>query len=265
MVVALHELPTREARLMEFFRHLVAIGAAAVVTGIVVGGIGSRLFMLVARLLAPERVGVVTENGNRVGEVTFGGTMGLVVFVGILTAMALGVTAAAAEPWLRWVGRLEGIAVGVLVLLLFSPVVLDPENFDFFVLGHQAINVAMIVALFVVGGVGTVWLRDRFLAIFPREEQLNAATAVYALLASLGAAALAVMFLLLGFGGGAGESLLVASLLAALSGCALAAWGAWVWGVPATRWITMPGYGVLIAIVAITLPRLVSDITSIVP
>lgn len=208
---------------------------------------------------------MITENGNRVGEVTFGGSMALVVFVGLPTAMALGVTAAGAEPWLRWTGRLEGLALGMLVLLLFSPVVLETENFDFFILGHQVANVTMIVALFILGGVGTVWLRDRFLRVLPREERFDSASAIYAVLASLGLPALALMLTLLAFDGGAGESLLVASLVVLLVVSSLTDSVARIRGAATSRAIAVLGFGSLIALVAITLPRLVSDIRHIVP
>ena len=55
---------TVEARLVELCRQTTAILIAALAAGMVFGGIGARVFMLAARLLAPERRGAITEAGN---------------------------------------------------------------------------------------------------------------------------------------------------------------------------------------------------------
>lgn len=265
MTVDLRQLETTEARLIEFLRHMTAIAAAATAVGLVVGGIGSRLFMLVARLLAPERIGLITENGNRVGEVTFGGTVALLIFVGLPTAMAIGVLGASSEPWLRWSGRVEGLVLGLLLLAVFSPMVIDPENFDFFVLGHQPANLAMIIGLFVAGGVGTVWLRGRLLSRLPRRTQFGSVGAIYALVASFGLFALMVSLGLLGFGGGTGERVLVALLVLGLAAAALVDWTTKIRDVPRPRLVGVAGYGTLLVLAAVTIPRLLADVADIVP
>jgi hypothetical protein len=56
----LHDPDTRDARLVETGREATAMLIGALVGGIIVGGIGTRVFMLVARLLAPERRGMIT-------------------------------------------------------------------------------------------------------------------------------------------------------------------------------------------------------------
>ena len=71
-------------RVAHLARHAALVGLAGAGLGAVVGGGGGRLVMRILALAAPERsLGQVTENGNRVGEVTVGGTIELVVFVGI--------------------------------------------------------------------------------------------------------------------------------------------------------------------------------------
>ena len=57
--------------------------AAGLLVGIVVAGLGSRIVMRVLAIADPDAAGSFTENGNQVGEITFGGTIGLVVFIGI--------------------------------------------------------------------------------------------------------------------------------------------------------------------------------------
>ena len=69
----------------ELIRHLALVGLAGAVSGAIVGGIGGRLVMRIAAVAAPDGViGSVTENGNRIGDITAGGTLELVIFAGIL-------------------------------------------------------------------------------------------------------------------------------------------------------------------------------------
>jgi hypothetical protein len=170
---------TREARLVETGRQATAILIGAVVSGILVAGFGARLFMLVARLLAPERRGFITEAQARVGEVTAGGTFFLVLFVGLFGAIAIGWTLAVAEQWLGWAGRFLGVAVGVMLLLVFGRVVLEPTNFDFALLGDEEVTIAMISILYVLGGVLAVWVRDRALARLPAESSFSGRGGAY--------------------------------------------------------------------------------------
>jgi hypothetical protein len=72
-------------------RHVGIAALAGVLTGIVVGGLLGRIAMRVSGLMSrPELIGARTENGNRVGDVTFDGTLGLVVFVGVASGLVGG-------------------------------------------------------------------------------------------------------------------------------------------------------------------------------
>ena len=65
-------------------RHIALVGVAGLVTGFVVAGAGGRLLMRVAAIAGPDRaIGRLTESGFRVGEITLGGTLELVIFVGL--------------------------------------------------------------------------------------------------------------------------------------------------------------------------------------
>lgn len=126
-------------------------------------GLGARLAMRAAAWVAgPTRVGVVTAEGARVGELTWSGTFGVVIigaFVGI-TGAALYL---ALRPLLPT--RRRGLAFGAAALILAGWTILDPANPDLRSFGSPALNYAMFAALFLLYAVALVrverWLDDR--------------------------------------------------------------------------------------------------------
>ncbi len=129
------------------------IGIAGVIAGFLVGGVGGRLFMRLAAVFAPDRAGAVTENGAVVGEITFGGSVVFIVFIGIFAGGVGAVIYTISEPWLAWAGPLRGVVYGAFLLATSSIAILDPENVDFFILGNDPRNVIMVVVLYVAFGV----------------------------------------------------------------------------------------------------------------
>lgn len=168
-----------EARFVELCRQATAVLVAAMVSGMVFGGVGSRVFMLVARLMAPERRGAVTEAGNVVGEVTFAGSFFLIVFAGLLTAIGIGVLIGITQPWLEGSGGWEGPIVGWMVLAVFSRAVIEPDNFDFFLLGDEAVTVAMIAALGIGAGWCAILLRNALLVRAPMRDRIAGGGSAY--------------------------------------------------------------------------------------
>jgi hypothetical protein len=156
--VAAVERRLRENRLA---RHVALLGLATVVSGILIGGVGGRIVMRVSALAAgPEMVGRVTENGNRIGEFTFGGTLILIVFVGALGGVLASVVVVGSEPWLKWMGPARGLGFAVAVLAVYGQF----DSIDFLILEPKTLNVAMFLALFVVFGLtitALFWLFDR--------------------------------------------------------------------------------------------------------
>ena len=65
-------------------------GLAGLAVGIVVGGIGGRVAMRLIALLIPEATGSSTENGNRIGDITLGGSFGLILFGGLFVGIFVG-------------------------------------------------------------------------------------------------------------------------------------------------------------------------------
>ena len=152
--------------LVEVSRHVGLATLAGVIAGVVVGGLLGRVAMRVSGFMAgPALVGVHTSNGNRVGDITFEGTLGLVLFVGLSAGLIGGVMYAAVEPWLERFRPRHGLAYGAALLATFGFIFLDPTNVDFRRFGSPPVNVAMFAALFLAFGVGTSWLFDRLGAL----------------------------------------------------------------------------------------------------
>lgn len=99
--------------------------------------------------------GRLTEAGFRVGEVTVGGTVALVLFVGLFVGIIGAVLYVVFRPWLAWTGRARGLVFGAVLFALGSAAsdVMNPDNVDFFILGNDVVNVLAIATLFLVFGV----------------------------------------------------------------------------------------------------------------
>ncbi|HEU4488473.1 MAG TPA: hypothetical protein VFS38_04215 [Actinomycetota bacterium] len=133
-------------------------GAAA---GLVAGGVGSRLAMRVMAVTSSATVqGTETEFGATVGEITFEGTLFLLI-AGAGLGGAGGLLFMAIRGLLPWKGWAAGFAFGLLLLATFGRLIIDPDNFDFDVLDPAALAVAMFGAIFVVYGLLLVPLLDR--------------------------------------------------------------------------------------------------------
>lgn len=136
-------------------RHITIGGFAGLGAGIVVGGLGSRGFMRIAGAASGTRgAGRITEAGFRVGELTVGGTIALMIFIGIAAGLAGAVFYLACRPWLEPLGRWRGVGFGVVLFGLTSASsdLMNPDNPDFFILGNGFLLVVLIVALYVVFG-----------------------------------------------------------------------------------------------------------------
>jgi ABC-type transport system involved in cytochrome c biogenesis permease subunit len=171
-------------------RYLTVGGLAGLIAGVAVGGVGARLFMRIAGAAAGGRArGATTEAGFTVGEITLGGSLGLVVFVGILAGIVGAAFYLVFRPWLSWAGPWRGVAFGIILFALASATsdVLNPDNVDFAILGNEVLVIAMVVALFV--GFGALidpafgWL-DRRLPEADRSHRL--ASGAYVVFAPLG-------------------------------------------------------------------------------
>jgi hypothetical protein len=190
-------------------RHIVLAGVAAVLTGLLVGGVGGRVFMRIAGASASFAQRRTTEAGFRVGEVTVGGTIALIVFVGLFVGV-VGVTQYLIfRPWLAWAKKWRGLVFGLLLFAVGSATsdVLNPDNPDFVILKNEVLLVSMIVALFLAFGVMLDWV---FFTFDKRAPQADRSTHVpLAILAVLGTVvALATIPIYLGGGCDCGAPLI---------------------------------------------------------
>ena len=148
---------------------MVIIGiSASIAARILVGGIGSQLIMRLLAMVNDEKAGVMTENGNISGEITVGGTLGLIIFVGIVSGVLVGFVYVVIRRWLPGGGLLKGVAFG-LVLLCFSginppglAILFDPDNVDFALFGPRQLAVGLFLLLFPLYGVVASLFVERF-------------------------------------------------------------------------------------------------------
>jgi hypothetical protein len=138
---------------------IAAVFVAGGVAGMLVGGLGSRVAMRIAALTARDAAqGLTTEAGATVGRITLEGTVFLVLFAGVGSALvgtAFYLTALAWLPRRRWV---RALAFGGLELAFIGTTLLDPGNPDFTILGRPLLNVLLFGSMFVLHGVVLVML-----------------------------------------------------------------------------------------------------------
>jgi hypothetical protein len=165
---------------------------AALGAGLLVLGLGGRLVMRVAAATSTSTVqGMTTEAGETVGEITFSGTLGFLIFVGLLG----GLLGAAAYLPLRWaLPRTAGPAGLVIGALLLGTVgvadALDPDNVDFLIVTPLWLTVTMVVATGLLYGATFTALVARLarsvpIAGEPAGEGSKAAAGAYASLVVL--------------------------------------------------------------------------------
>jgi hypothetical protein len=197
--------PTTEQRAAELIRHIGIVGIVGVALGLIVGGIGGRVVMRIAGIVAPDHAqGAMTENGNAIGDITVGGTIELIIFVGIFFGAVGAVAYVISERWLSWTGPFRPLAFGLLILVVGAPDVLDPENLDFLLVGNFELVVAMFVALFLLYGIPMPLLVSALEGRLPGVDPARPidSVAVYLALAGFGAlfAVLIAVFLIIELG-----------------------------------------------------------------
>ncbi len=173
-------------RLRELARHVGAASLAGIVAGMLVAGVLGRIAMRVAGFLSrPDLIGVETSAGNRVGEITLGGTIAIAVFAGIGAGVVGGALYASAEPWLRRLRPWDGVVFGVALLGGVGFTVIEAANFDFQRFGNAGLNVVMFAALLVAFGVLVAWLFERIRGAIARDDVVGTLVEIVAWLAAL--------------------------------------------------------------------------------
>lgn len=138
-------------------------------SGVLLAGAGGRLAMrLLAATAGDDAQGRLTEAEETVGQITVGGSIGLVIFTALFFGGASGLlyllVGAGSPP-----GRLGGLAFGGLLLVLFGSRI-DPlraENPDFEIVGPPWLAVVVFVALVLAQGMLVAALAGRYSRSLP--------------------------------------------------------------------------------------------------
>lgn len=173
------DLGSSLGRLAEPLRDIARGGLAGLLAGILVAGVGGRVVMRAAALLVPEAAGRFTENGNRVGDITFSGTLGLVIGGGLFFGLFGATIWVVVSPWLPGGTRLRAVLAMPVAIALTGIALVEANNVDFRVLRHDVVTVALLLGLVAVAGL-TISLFDSWLdRRLPLANASNSADAIY--------------------------------------------------------------------------------------
>ena len=148
----------------EILREITRGGLAGLIAGVLVAGVGGRLVMRLAALLVPESAGRFTENGNRIGDITLGGTFALILFIGLFVGVVGGTLWVTMRPWLPESAGPRALVSIPIAIALGTKGLVDGANPDFGILGGSTVVVASLVTLVAVFGPILV-LADRWLDV----------------------------------------------------------------------------------------------------
>lgn len=138
-------------------------------TGLLVTGPAIRLIMrLLAVTAGDDAQGAITEAEEVVGEINLGGTLGLIVFGGVLSGLLSGGIYVLVRRWLP-AGRLGGLTFGALHLVVAATRVdpLRPENPDFDIVGPSWLSLATFGLACLLHGMAVAALANRYSHAFP--------------------------------------------------------------------------------------------------
>jgi hypothetical protein len=255
---------SRWGRTVGVLREITAGGLAGLVSGVIVAGVGSRLVMRLTSLVGPSSsIGRTTGSGFRVGTVTLGGSLEVLLFLGLGFGVLGGIVLVILWPWVSGWGRWRGIAVGGYVLAVGSTMAIEPHNIDFFILGNRAFLVALFVALFFAWSHLAVWFRDLLERRLPKGSRVSAT--VYVLVTLVGLFLLPVLPLTL-FDSDSDVPLVVGASVMLVAIATLAMWVIRIWEIrgPAIRTVHWAGYAGFGTTLTFGLFRAVSDALDII-
>lgn len=135
------------AHLTDALEQLWATVAVGLIAGLLVGGVGSRVAMLVLRLTSPESVvGVESDDGFRIGKMTLGGTYSLLV-VGV----AFGTLGAALyrllAPWLIGPTWFRSLTTALGCGAVVGSMLVHTDGIDFHLLEPTWLAISLFVAV----------------------------------------------------------------------------------------------------------------------
>jgi hypothetical protein len=136
-------------------RSVATVLAAGLVAGFLVVGLGGRLVMRILGATSGDRAqGRLTEADEVVGEITFGGSLGFVLFAGLLVPAGASLLYLAFRRFLPGPAWIGGLIFGLLLLATFG--VDDPlssDNVDFKILAPLPLAVTLVMVTALLFGV----------------------------------------------------------------------------------------------------------------
>ena len=155
-VAALRDTPTRPSSdAFDALRTLACVLTAGFVAGLLVVGFGGRLVMRVlAATSGGGAQGRFTDAGELVGEITLGGSIGFVIFAGLLIPLASSIVFIPLRRILPRTSWIAGSLFGLLLLATFGvsdP--LSPDNVDFVILSPTWLAVTLVCLTALLFGV----------------------------------------------------------------------------------------------------------------
>jgi hypothetical protein len=155
---------TPGASALDALRTLAAMLGAGAVAGFLVAGLGGRLFMrLMAATSGDTAQGRLTEAEEVVGDITFDGTVGFIIFIGIFFPAAAALAYLGLRHFLPNPVALGGALFGVILLGTIG--IADPmasDNVDFDILEPLWLAILCITFLALLFGVTFAVLATRF-------------------------------------------------------------------------------------------------------
>jgi len=145
---------------MDLLRRI-GIGAMmGAVSGLVVGGVGGRLFMFVLAQLNPDATGVRTDDGFEMGQFTASGTVNLLLvttIIGVIGGLAFLALRGLrfGPPWFRVLSMPVGATIVIGSMLVHS------DGVDFTLLKPVWLAVALTLAVPFLYTLLLAWLVDR--------------------------------------------------------------------------------------------------------
>ena len=254
------------SNLAALVRHISIVGYSGLITGLLVGGLGSRIVMRVAGATGRDSAqGATTEAGFRVGEITVDGSLQLLFFVGIFMGILGAVLYAVFRPWLAWAGRLRGLVFGAVLFAIGSASsdAMNPDNFDFRILGNGLLNVLLIGAIFLGFGVVIEEIHRLLDRKLPNETaRIGVGSALLAFVGTLAAVPLTISIM---FGNSCDcDPPIIAAWFAVLAGIGTVLWWASARRERLRLTATAIGYTGLIGATAFGLVRAISDAAEII-
>jgi hypothetical protein len=161
--------PSIQTSVLRYLRGVAIALVGGFWAGALVTGPFVRLIMrLLAETAGEDAQGRLTDADEVVGSIDLDGTIGLVVFGGILPGLLSGAIYVVFRRWLPS-GRLGGVVFGALHLVVAATRIdpLRPDNPDFDLLGPGWLAVAAFGLASIVHGMAVVAIANRYSQAFP--------------------------------------------------------------------------------------------------